>query len=210
MRSGRTTRSNWRGWPQEMPGTYTCQAENMMGKTEASAALTVHGKNTQTHAVTHLTLLWSCSHLSIIWSNECPQWAGDCVCALTSLFTAVSFQTNVCCFDSLSGSFVRLDAASFWIMPTIFFLAVGKSFFFFLCILRVKQDYFCHFSEASFPPQCHFHHISNDLLCLITPCGGNDILMWKMADIFMFLRFLETWLEMIQLTFNLIFIYFCH
>lgn len=47
-------------------GTYTCQAENMMGKTEASATLTVHGKNTQTHAVTHLTLLWSCSHLSII------------------------------------------------------------------------------------------------------------------------------------------------
>lgn len=38
-------------------GTYTCQAENMMGKTEASATLTVHGKNTQTHAVTHLTLL---------------------------------------------------------------------------------------------------------------------------------------------------------
>lgn len=32
-------------------GTYTCQAENMMGKTEASATLTVHGKNISSQAL---------------------------------------------------------------------------------------------------------------------------------------------------------------
>lgn len=166
MRSGRTTRSNWRDWPQETPVLTPVRRRTWWGRRRPAPP---SPSTVRTHKHT-LSLISRCltnccdpaaTHLSSEVTNT--------LCGREIVSVLWPAYSQLLVFRQTSSALTACQVAlSDWMLHHFeyslpFFLSCWKIFFFF-CVLWVKQDFFCHFSEASFPPHLKWFVVFDNTL----------------------------------------------